>query len=63
MRSSRKPEIMADAAHWILTQPSRKFTGRFFLDDELLRSAGVTDFSRYRLPGTREQDLMPDFFL
>jgi citronellol/citronellal dehydrogenase len=54
---------MADAAHWILTQPSRKLTGRFFLDDELLRSAGVADFSRYRDPKTSEDDLMADFFL
>ena len=45
--------IMADAAHWILTQPSRKVTGRFFLDDEVLRNQGVTDFSRYRQPGVR----------
>jgi citronellol/citronellal dehydrogenase len=62
-RTTRSPQIMADAAHWILTQPSRKFTGRFFLDDEVLRSAGVSDFSRYRQPGVREEDLMADFFL
>jgi citronellol/citronellal dehydrogenase len=60
---ARSPRIMADAAHWILTQPSRQVSGRFFLDDELLRSAGVTDFSRYRQPGTSEDELMPDFFL
>jgi len=60
---TRSPRIMADAAHWILTQPSRKLTGRFFLDDELLRSAGVTDFARYRAAETRDEDLMPDFFL
>ena len=60
---TRSPQIMADAAHWILTQPSRKVTGRFFLDDEVLRSAGVSDFSRYRVAGTTEDDLMPDFFL
>ena len=41
----------------------KTLTGRFFLDDELLRSAGVTDFSRYRAAGTRDEDLMPDFFL
>ena len=35
---ARSPRIMADAAHWILTQPSRKVTGRFFLDDEVLRN-------------------------
>ncbi|HYE84945.1 MAG TPA: NAD(P)-dependent oxidoreductase [Vicinamibacterales bacterium] len=60
---TRSPQIMADAAYWILTQPSRTLTGRFFLDDEVLRSAGVSDFSRYRQPGTAESDLMADFFL
>ena len=54
---------MADAAHVILTQPSRKASGRFFLDDEVLRSAGITDFSRYRPAGVSEADLMADFFL
>ena len=62
-RLSRHPRIMADAAHWILTQPSRKVTGRFFLDDEVLRNIGATDFSAYRQPGVREADLTPDFFL
>lgn len=60
---TRSPRIMADAAYWILTQPSRKVTGRFFLDDEVLRTAGVTDFSPYRPAGVREEDLMADFFL
>jgi citronellol/citronellal dehydrogenase len=60
---TRRPEIMADAAYWIITQPSRAVTGRFFLDDEVLRSAGVTDFSRYRHDGVREEELMGDFFL
>jgi citronellol/citronellal dehydrogenase len=60
---TRSPRIMADAAHWILTQPSRKLTGRFFLDDEVLRTSGVTDFAQYRSADTREEDLMADFFL
>jgi citronellol/citronellal dehydrogenase len=60
---ARSPQIMADAAYWILTQPSRNITGRFFLDDEVLRSAGVADLSRYRQPGVAEDELMPDFFL
>ena len=54
---------MADAAYWILTQPSRKITGRFYVDDELLRNTGVKDFSPYRKEGVREEDLTPDFFL
>src|SRR6185503_3201197 len=61
-KKTRSPAIVADAAYWILTQPSRKLTGRFFLDDEVLRSAGVSDFSRYRAPDAREEDLMSDFF-
>lgn len=48
MRRSRKPDIMADAAHAILTRDSRSFTGRFLLDDEILSDTGVTDFSIYR---------------
>jgi citronellol/citronellal dehydrogenase len=62
-RKTRSPQIMADAAHWILTQPSRRFTGRFFVDDEVLRNAGVSDFSKYRQPDVAESELMPDFFL
>ena len=42
IRRARKPEIMADAAHAILTQPSREFTGNFCIDDDVLRQAGVT---------------------
>ena len=58
--ASRTPDIMGDAAHWILTQPSST-TGSFFLDDEVLARAGVTDLSRYAVtPGS---DLMPDLFL
>lgn len=58
----RTPDIMADAAHWILTRPSRETTGNFFIDDEVMGLAGVTDLDRYSVvPGTR--DFMPDFFL
>jgi citronellol/citronellal dehydrogenase len=61
MRGARKPEIMADAAHAILTKPSREFTGRFCIDDEVLRAEGVTDLDRYAaVPGA---DLIPDLFV
>jgi len=57
----RKPEIVADAAHAILTRPSRAHTGRFFIDEEVLRETGVTDFDQYAVqPGER---LLPDLFL
>ena len=58
---SRRPEIVADAAHVILTHPSRECTGNFFVDDEVLAAAGVTDFDQYAVtPGS---DLISDFFL
>ena len=47
IRRCRKPEIMADAAHAILTRDSRECTGNFFIDDDVLRAAGVTDFDHY----------------
>lgn len=62
-KKCRKVEIMADAAHVILTRPSRDCTGNFFIDDEVLRGAGLTDLARYRHPGTAETDLIPDFFV
>lgn len=53
---ARKPEIMADAAYWILTQRSRDVTGRFFLDEQVLRNIGVTDFDCYLArPGVEPQ--------
>jgi citronellol/citronellal dehydrogenase len=60
---SRRPEIMGDAAHAILVRPSRECTGNLFIDDDVLRSEGVTDFARYRYPGAREEDLISDFFV
>ena len=58
---SRTPEIAADAAHAILTRPSREATGQFFIDEDVLREAGVTDFDVYAVtPGA---ELMPDFFI
>jgi citronellol/citronellal dehydrogenase len=61
VKRSRKPEIMGDAAHAILTKPSREFTGRFCIDDEVLRAEGVTDFDQYAcVPGN---ELVQDIFL
>lgn len=60
----RKPEIMADAAHVILTRPSRECTGNFFIDDTLLAETGVSDFSPYRVdPQRGEEDLQLDLFI
>ncbi|HDR9501101.1 MULTISPECIES: SDR family oxidoreductase [Burkholderia cepacia complex] len=48
MRQSRNPQIMADAAYAILCRPSRRYTGNFVLDDDVLAEDGVTDFDHYR---------------
>jgi citronellol/citronellal dehydrogenase len=62
MKQSRKPEIMADAAHAILSKPSREFTGNFCIDDLVLYAAGVRDFSVYAaVPGATK--FLPDFFV
>ena len=61
VRRSRKPEIMADAAHYIFTRPSREFTGNFCIDDEVLESAGIMDLSHYAVDPSL--DLLPDFFV
>jgi citronellol/citronellal dehydrogenase len=62
MRRSRKPDIVADAAHLILTQSAKSFTGRFVIDDTFLYEVGgVTDFERYRVDPSME--LAPDFFV
>lgn len=58
---SRTPEIVADAAHWVLTQDAKTVTGNFFVDEEVLAQAGVTDFDHYAVDPS--QNLMPDFFL
>jgi citronellol/citronellal dehydrogenase len=61
IRRSRKPEILADAAHIILSKPSREFSGNFCIDDEILESAGITDLSGYAVDPSAT--LVPDFFV
>lgn len=59
--NARRGEIVADAAHAILTTPSREQTGGFLIDDEILAARGVTDFEQYAVyPG---KPLLPDLFL
>ncbi len=58
---SRTPEILADAAHVVLTKPGKEFTGNFVIDEEILRAEGVTDFSKYA-PGY-DGPLAGDFFV
>ena len=57
----RTPEIMADAAHAVLSRDSWRFSGNFLIDETVLREKGVTDFSQYAVDPS--QPLMPDLFL
>jgi citronellol/citronellal dehydrogenase len=60
-RMSRSPEIVADAAHAILTRPSREATGNFYIDELVLMEEGVADFSVYGPEGGGEP--VADFFV
>jgi citronellol/citronellal dehydrogenase len=63
-RRSRTPAVMADAAHAILTSPPASCTGNFFIDDEVLMTVGVTDFTKYNVdPTMPATELVPDFFV
>lgn len=64
MRTSRSDEIMGDAAHVIVTSQSRSTTGQYFIDDEVLASAGVRDFDKYKVDrSVRDHELTPDYFI
>lgn len=61
MKHSRKPDILADAAHYILQQPSRECTGNLFLDEDVLNKTGITNFDDYAVtPGA---PLQKDFYI
>ncbi|MCW3009833.1 MAG: Short-chain dehydrogenase/reductase [Solirubrobacterales bacterium] len=62
MARSRRPEIMGDAAHAVLTKDPATTTGNCFIDDEVLKGEGVSDFSPYLYTG-KEEDLAIDLFL
>ena len=57
----RLPAIMADAAQAVLSRESKGCTGNFFIDEEVLRAEGVTDFTRYSV--SPDRPLAPDLFL
>ena len=58
----RTTELMADAAYTIVTSKSEQTNGQFFIDDEVMASVGVKDFSKYRLnPKVGDLDLLMDF--
>ena len=61
LQACRTPAIMADAAHLLLTQPAREFTGQFVIDDTFLYEHGIRDFEPYRAHPPAL--LLPDFFV
>ncbi|MDJ1467861.1 SDR family oxidoreductase [Xanthocytophaga flava] len=64
IKHSRTPEILADAAYYILRREHKTTTGNFFIDDEILASEGITDLSSYNVtPGLKPEELTKDFFI
>ncbi len=61
LNMARKVDIMADAAYAILTKDSKTCTGNFFIDEEVLKEEGITDFDRYAI--NPDYELYPDLFL
>jgi citronellol/citronellal dehydrogenase len=61
IKGSRKPEIMGDAAYIIFNRPAKETTGNFFVDEDVMASAGVTDLSSYAVDPSSK--LFPDFFV
>jgi citronellol/citronellal dehydrogenase len=59
--ASRRPAIVADAAYSIVTSNSRETTGNFFVDEEVLKANGVTEFDVYAINPAKKPFL--DFFL
>ncbi|TMH06389.1 MAG: short chain dehydrogenase, partial [Betaproteobacteria bacterium] len=58
----RTPQILSDAAYFILTSDAKTTSGNFFIDDLLLAQHGITDLDKYSVvPGTK--DFIPDFFV
>lgn len=64
MQLGRKGSIMADAASAILQKDAKTVSGNFYIDEDVLRAEGVTDFAEYRVnPNTPENQLLLDFFI
>lgn len=61
MKHCRKPDIMADAAYFILKREAAEHTGNFYIDSEVLKEEGINDLSKYS--EGPQSELMRDFFL
>lgn len=64
LKLARKPSIMADAALEIVLQDAKTYSGNFLIDEQVLKAAGLQDFSTYKNdPSVDESKLLPDFFI
>lgn len=64
IRECRTPEIMADAAYTILTKDCKSYTGNFAIDDDILRSSGITDLAKYScVPGIKIDSTFEHFLV
>jgi len=61
LENSRKPEIVAEAAYTIVSKNSKSTTGNFFIDEEVLKEEGITDFSSYAI--NPKKPLQEDLFV
>ena len=59
----RTTEILADAAHELLTTEDCRITGQTLLDEDFLAERGYTDFAKYAYDPEHTSELIPDFFL
>jgi citronellol/citronellal dehydrogenase len=58
---SRTVDVLADAAHFILSKPSNECTGNLFIDEDVFAAEGITDLSNYSVvPGGK---LFRDLFV
>ncbi|XP_041977989.1 hydroxysteroid dehydrogenase-like protein 2 isoform X2 [Aricia agestis] len=61
--TSRKPDIVSDAAYVMLCKDPKSYTGNFAIDDDVVTAAGVKDLTPYACDPSNIQNLLPDFFL
>ncbi|MBI1271591.1 SDR family NAD(P)-dependent oxidoreductase [bacterium] len=61
IKHCRTPDIMADAAYFVLRRDASENTGNFYIDAEVLKEEGIEDLSKYS--EGPQNELMKDFFL
>ncbi|XP_045514729.1 hydroxysteroid dehydrogenase-like protein 2 isoform X2 [Pieris brassicae] len=61
--TSRKPDIVSDAAYFMLCKDPKTYTGNFAIDEDIVREAGVKDLTPYACDPSNIENLLPDFFL